>query len=403
MKSNIWSYFFVRGASVKCLPEWLRAWTTIVATICVANLLLCLLIICWLLVRLGIDALSASAPTYQETTRNFLLAFASAFGAPFLVWRAWVAHQQARAAAEQARVALENHVTGIFAKSVELMGYEREVQIPQAGGASVVRTVPNIEARLGAIYSLERILRESEKDQRAILETLCAYIRENSPLEVPEDEAEASVFWQGGTLIRGTRRKDVQAAITVVGRRPPTARESLDFKNTNLVGYDFSGRNFDQGDFSRAFMNGTNLTGTSFSSCTFSNTFVKNSQVKDTKFHLSLFEDCDFTNAELDGADFRSATFLDTDLRKARITKIHLEGANLEKAFGYSLEYAVDAIKRGNTNGPYYGQEVLNLYQFFQKATSDDTTVISQHARDAIDMVIQHIRQQSNSDTAPSS
>src|SRR3982751_6161439 len=36
---------------------------------------------------------------------------------------------------------------------------------------------PNLEVRLGAIYALERIPRDSERDHWPIMEVLCAYVR----------------------------------------------------------------------------------------------------------------------------------------------------------------------------------------------------------------------------------
>ena len=216
----------------------------------------CALISLLLLVRLGWDALTLSGTAYQESARNFLIAFAGVIGAPFLVWRTWVAHQQATAAVNQASVALKNHITGIFTKSVELLGVVRDMKIVAADGTSTARSVPNLESRLGALYSLERLLSESEKDQRAILETLCAYIRENSPAEIPQDEAERQELLSGNIALEPSRRSDVQAAITIIGRRPAKVRLRaerdgwrLDFRNSNLVSYDFSTLNFDRSDF----------------------------------------------------------------------------------------------------------------------------------------------------------
>ncbi len=39
----------------------------------------------------------------------------------------------------------------------------------------------NLEVRLGGIYALERIARDSPKDHWTIMEVLTAYVRENSP------------------------------------------------------------------------------------------------------------------------------------------------------------------------------------------------------------------------------
>jgi len=384
--TSLWNQFFLNAPSIKRLPEWLRAWLTITASACVLAILFCLITVCILLVRLGIDALFAPFPNYQEAARNFLLAFASAFGAPFLVWRAWVAHRQAVASAEQARIALENHITGIFSKSIELMGSVREAEAPRPDGTIAIRFMPNIEGRLGAIYSLERILRESEKDRVAILETLCAYVREISPFETPEDEAERSVFNQGEAPPRPTMRKDVQAAITVIGRRPDGVATALDLQHSNLIAYDFSSLNFDTANFSDSFLNGANMRRGSFKFCVFKDAFMRSAKLQDARFDGSTFDDCDLRNAEIDETHFACTKFIDTDLRRARVTRFHIEGANLENAFGYSLEYSVKSIMNKGVDH-INAQEITSVFELFQKATHDKKTSVSQPVRDAIEIM----------------
>src|ERR1700730_10717325 len=116
MADEIWTSLHLRLPPFKQWSDGVRAWITIVASF---FLIACMLMIVALLARLLWDAVLLPEPANQEATRNFVLAFASAFGAPFLVWRPWVAHKQATAAAEQARVALENLITGTFSRSVE--------------------------------------------------------------------------------------------------------------------------------------------------------------------------------------------------------------------------------------------------------------------------------------------
>lgn len=260
-KRSLLTAFYVRPFDIEALPEGFRASMTIAAILAGVCFIICTALSGILLIRLGWDALWQPSPANQEIIKNFLLAFASTFGVPFLIWRTWVAHQQARAAAEQARVALENHITGIFSKSVELMGFVRESRTAGTNGAQIVQSVPNIELRLGALYSLERLLAESAKDQRAILETLCAYVRENSRLEIPDDEAQAKEFSLGKLPPAPTRRADVQAALTIIGRRPETLQARakaegwrLDLRNANLVGYDLSELNYDGARFSNSFL-----------------------------------------------------------------------------------------------------------------------------------------------------
>jgi hypothetical protein len=153
------------------------------------------------------------------------------------------------------------------------MPYLATLQIEQFRG---------VLAPLGALYSLERLLVESEKDQRAVLETLCAYVRENSAFEIPDDEAESQQFFRGELPPKPLRRADVQAAITIIGRRPATIRTradqegwSLGFRRTNLIYFDFSQLNFDRADFSNSFLNGAKLTNSSFENGKFDYTFMR--------------------------------------------------------------------------------------------------------------------------------
>jgi hypothetical protein len=263
--------FHLDRDAINALPDIFRAWTTVATIFALLALFTCTAISLALLIRLGCDALTLPGATYQEAAKNFLFAFVGVFGAPFLVWRTWVAHQQATAAVRQASVALDNHVTGIFSKSIELLGMVREVKTVANDGTSIVRSAPNLESRLGALYSLERLLSESEKDQRAILETLCAYVRENSPLEPTPDDKRRLDLFLGNITPNPSRRSDVQAAITIIGRRPDQVRLRaeqagwrLDFRDSNLVGYDFSGLNYDRSDFTDSFLNSANLTNASF-------------------------------------------------------------------------------------------------------------------------------------------
>jgi len=324
------------------------------------------------------------------------LAFASAFGAPFLVWRTWVAHQQAKAAAEQARVALENHVTGIFSKSVELMGLVRETKVSGPEGLSVTRSAPNVEARLGALYSLERLLSESEKDQRAILETLCAYVRENSPLEIPKDEDEAQAFFRGELPPAPSRRADVQAALTIIGRRSEGIRARaeregwrLDFRTTNLVSYDFSGLNYGSADLSNSFLDHANMTAANFENSIFMNSFMRAANMTRTSFRSSLFDDCGLANAKIEETDFSLCKFVMTDLRRAKVASFDIKGANLEEAFwSFGLQHALESMKKEGQNA-FNTDEIMKTYQLFQKATFDKETNVSQTVRDIIEYMTQ--------------
>lgn len=74
-----------------------------------------------------------------------------------------------------------------------------------------------LEVRLGAVYALERIARDSEEDYWPVIEILTAYVRENAPRQQNDEGAKPHP------------RADIQAILTVIGRRERT--HDKDFLN----------------------------------------------------------------------------------------------------------------------------------------------------------------------------
>ncbi|WP_315774611.1 MULTISPECIES: pentapeptide repeat-containing protein [unclassified Bradyrhizobium] len=387
------SDFFLNRKAIRALPSVARASASVIAIIAMLVFAALVLLSLFLLARLIWDALTLPSTVYQDSAKNFFFALVGVFGAPFLVWRTWVAHMQAAAAARQANVAFENQITGIFTKSVELLGGIRELKTIRPDGTSITRSMPNYEARLGALYSLERLLNESKSDRRAILETLCAYVRENSPLELPEEDKERQEFFFGARTPKATRRSDVQAALTIIGRRSLQVRQeaehgvwNLDFRDTNLVGYDLSGLNFDRSDFTGSFLNASKLNESSFARSVFDRSVLRNANLEDTSFRFSCFKHANLGGAQIVNTDFRDTKLERTDLCGANLTSLDISGANLESAFSSILRYIVDRIRSQGTAEPWEMTEIASVATFLAKATYNDQTILSEDVRDVISL-----------------
>jgi hypothetical protein len=114
----------------------------------------------------------------------------------YFLWRYVEAVGQTVAAAERtvaaaeknAAISQERHITERFVRVMELLGDEK------------------LEVRLGGIYALERIARDSPADQSAVTEVLATYVREHAP-------------WREDQSLPPRLRADVQAILTVLGRR----------------------------------------------------------------------------------------------------------------------------------------------------------------------------------------
>jgi hypothetical protein len=84
-----------------------------------------------------------------------------------------------------------------------------------------------LEVRLGAIYALERIARDSERDHWPIIEILTAYVRENASWKEEEHPSQKDRAPNETQLPQSNQAPpklapDIQAILTVLGRRTRT-------------------------------------------------------------------------------------------------------------------------------------------------------------------------------------
>ena len=126
----------------------------------------------------------------------------------------------------------QGQVTDRYTKAIEQLGSDK------------------LDVRIGGIYALERVARDSAKDHPTVMEVLTAFIREYSREPWPTSDSGA----QEGP--RSTR-PDVQAAITAVGRRGA----EHDIQPMDLDGAYLDFANLTGADLTAADLDGANLTG----------------------------------------------------------------------------------------------------------------------------------------------
>jgi uncharacterized protein YjbI with pentapeptide repeats len=205
---------------------------------------------------------------------------------------------------EQQRLAERGQITDRFAKAVEQLG--------QPGSDKV-------DVRLGAIYSLERIMRDSADDHPAVVDVLGAFIRLHAPASHSTDKGTA------GATQRPSLPVDVQAALTVLGRRDASRdqpQNQLDLAGVNLAGAHLTKANLVHADLARADLARAYLGGADLR-------FADLTGVKLTGADLT---GADLTGAHLADADLRFADLTDAYLGHADLTRANLAGANLTRA-----------------------------------------------------------------------
>ena len=233
-----------------------------------------LVLLVWLFYALALQLIDPIPTTeHAEGRRAYFYALGltitglgALLAAPLVLVRTFINDRQAQAVEEQRRIqqeqrdiAEQNHFTSLYSTAIGQLGAGT---VLTTDGAETV--VPTIEIRMGAIYALERIANQSDADYRPVMETLCAYIRRNSgpaidvrlPDAPDQDDSRPSARpHHGPTSIReirqavigrGAERADVQAALSVLSRRPISRRMLEGFSTDEPPDLSHKG---DSGDF----------------------------------------------------------------------------------------------------------------------------------------------------------
>lgn len=205
---------------------------------------------------------------------------------------------------EQLRIAERGQVTGRFNASIGNLAS------------------PALDIRLGGIYGLERLMRDSPDDQPTVVTLLTAYVREHANGQV------------GGSA-DGRPAADVQAVMTVLANRDPTrdGRGDFDLRKVHLrrLGYmgmwdrarqRVIGINFPEADFSAADLREAD----------FDHAHLTGAVMADTALQEAALNEAELTDAVLTGADLARSHLMRADLRRIQADDAHFDETDLRKA-----------------------------------------------------------------------
>lgn len=203
------------------------------------------------------------------------------------------------------KVAEQGHITDRYTKAIEQLG------------ALTAENKPNVEVRLGAIYALERIALDSPRDHWTIMEVLTAYVRQNAPAPTEEPTKIGNIV-----AIAKKPATEIQAILTVLGRRKRDAKregngQQLDLRNSDLRGANCIGANLDGARFEDTYLNGAWFNGAHLDGVWF-----YKGHLEGANFYQAHLDRARFDQAQLDKVYFDKA-----HLDKAEFTKTHLDGA----------------------------------------------------------------------------
>jgi hypothetical protein len=203
----------------------------------------------------------------------------------------------------------EGQVTERFTRAIDQLGHTQ------------------LDVRLGGIYALERIARDSPDDRATIGEVLTAFVRGHAPWPSSQPGQDALAVPPEPVASLEVRAADIRAIMTVLGRNtfpagravfPPMKQGfGVDLRMTDLRGADLGGAHLEGANLWDAHLEGSNLRGTHLEEA-----FLNGAHLEES-FLLAV---------HLEGADLGGVYLEEANLGTAHLEKAFLGGAHLENA-----------------------------------------------------------------------
>lgn len=236
---------------------------------------------------------------FYELNNSIRQTFVQAVGGAILILGLYFTARTLRISQDSLQTNQEGHITERFTKAIEQLGDTERLTV-----------------RLGGIYALERIARDSAKDHWQVMEVLTAYVRDNSL----ESQQTALKSLKSAT--------DIQAVLDVLGRRVVTVdreKGKLDLYRANLEGMLLTG------NFNKIVLVDANLAGAVFQDIHLEEACFVGAHLENSTFIRAHLERTEFSGAHLERAEFRETNFTETKLIGSCLEKAKLLEAYLEK------------------------------------------------------------------------
>lgn len=231
---------------------------------------------------------------------------------------------------------------------------DRVGQIAEHFSRSVAQLDGAQEAvRIGAIYALERIAEDSDRDIEPVADVLCAIVRHRARRGTRKERSMSRFRLSGRrrpVVFLRHRIAEAQVALTVLGRLPREgAASDYDLFDTNLRRADLRNANLSHARLSGSIlanailfdalfvdakMAGVDLSGAHARGANFRGSVLQGAILEKTDMRDAEMAGVDLSGAHARGADFRgsvlqSAIFEKTDMRDADLSDADLSDATM--------------------------------------------------------------------------
>ena len=209
----------------------------------------------------------------------------------------------------QVLVTRDGQLTDRFTKAIDQLGNEKSADV-----------------RIGGIYALERIAKNSRMDRPAVAEVLSAFIRSRvrwSPDDQDGDRRQGNRTPDNNPLV--WRHPDVQAAMTVLGRRG-----SFEPGAIVLPFVDLHNAQLGELDLTKSVFRVANLASSNLRGAVLQKALMDGAILDGAVLLNATLERANLQGASLQGANLERANLQGANLQGARLQGANLERANLD-------------------------------------------------------------------------
>jgi hypothetical protein len=235
---------------------------------------------------------------------------------------------------ENLRLLREGQVTERFTRAIEQLAATKD-------SAS-----KNLEMRMGGIYALERIARDSQRDHWSIMQVLTAYIRENAPWsrKVASDSPEQTPA-------------DIQAILDVLKNRVRhyQSRETGKNYSDDPDNPETHRLHLAKTDLRKAYLRGTRLEGASLRGATLEDALLNDACLQEAWLQgaclrrVKMNKATNLMGAVLDDSEVQN---LDLKFGAADLEKAEIKGVDLRGVIGLTQDQIDSAIGDDSTMIP---------------------------------------------------
>jgi uncharacterized protein YjbI with pentapeptide repeats len=345
----------------------------------VGGIILLVVFVLWLVLDSYIDPQTASQKKdLVQALGLILVGVAAAIGIYFTWYGQQITRDSLNSTQQgtqyQLRLTQQGQLTERFTRAIDQLGSKE------------------IEIRIGGIYALERIARDSERDRSTITQVLSAYIRTKSPGEGGELTANdlklSSQLGPGKEIVEYQHQElDIQAALDVItGLLKPSKchediseRRPLYLNNTDLKFADLRKASLERASIRNANLLGSRLDKSILKSARLRTTILVGARLRDTHFDGADLEEVNFDKAHLQKAIFKKAnlggvTFSGANLDKADLRGAKLDGADLQGATHMTQDQIEWTVGSNKTKLP----ESLNRPELWSKSIEEQKNILEE-------------------------